>query len=107
MQQLSAVYKNMHIAREELMSRIWQKLHHNVPLIFAAVTTLVFWAGAFVAITIAAREVSPIPLALFRTGVAAIVVLALIPVLAKGKLDIPTRRDLPGFMLMAFLGFPV
>lgn len=79
----------------------------SLRLIAAATITLVAWAGAYVAITIAARDMSPAPFALARLGSAALVLLAVLPFVETPTARLPRARDLPGIALMALMGFPV
>lgn len=79
----------------------------RLPLILAAAVTLVTWAGAFVAITLAARELSPAPFALARLGSAALVLLIAWPLMRTERVRLPRWQDFPGLAFMALLGFPV
>jgi drug/metabolite transporter (DMT)-like permease len=79
----------------------------RAPLVIAAAVTLVTWAGAFVAVSVAARELSPAPFALARLGSAALVLLLAWPLIRGERLGLPRLRDLPGLAFMALLGFPV
>ena len=76
-------------------------------LVAAAATVLVSWAGAYVAIGIAAQELSPAPFALARIGGGALVLLAVLPFVRGVDLRLPPRRDLPAIGAMALLAFPI
>lgn len=82
-----------------VVSRFW--------LVAAAAVTLVAWAGAFVAIGIAAPELSPAPFALARLGSAALILLLVSPMMPGNPLRVPRPADLPALALMAGLGFPL
>ncbi len=79
----------------------------RLALVAAAGITLVTWAGAFVAIGIAARELSPAPFALARLGSAALVLLLAAPLMPGNQLRLPRLADLPTIAMMALLGFPI
>lgn len=80
---------------------------NRLALVAAAATTLVTWAGAFVAIGIAAPELSPAPFALARLGLAALILLLVSPFMPGTRVQVPRLSDLPALALMASLGFPV
>lgn len=79
----------------------------RLKLVAAAGFVLLSWAGAYVAIGIAAAELSPAPFALARIGGAALVLLALLPFVRGANLALPPRRDLPAIAAMAALAFPI
>ncbi|MGH8494776.1 MAG: DMT family transporter [Gammaproteobacteria bacterium] len=79
----------------------------KLKLIAAVVTTLVFWSGSYVAITIAAREFSPGPLSLARLGSAALILLFALPLFGGDALRAPRPRDLAAIVFMALIGFTV
>lgn len=79
----------------------------RLALVAAAGITLVTWAGAFVAIGIAAPELSPAPFALARLGSAALVLLLAAPLMPGNQLRLPRLADLPTIAMMALLGFPI
>lgn len=79
----------------------------RLALVAAAAVTLVTWAGAFVAIGIAAPELSPAPFALARLGSAALVLLLAAPLMPGHQLRLPRLADLPTIGMMALLGFPI
>lgn len=76
-------------------------------LIAAAATTLVFWSGAYIAISIAARELSPASLSLARLGSAALILLLALPWLDADARRLPRRADLVPLIAMALLGYPL
>lgn len=73
----------------------------------AAGLVLVSWAGAYVAISVAVKELSPAPFALARIGGAALVLLLLLPFVRGASLRLPPLRDVPVLALMAALAFPI
>jgi len=79
----------------------------RLKLVAAASFVLLSWAGAYVAIGIAARELSPAPFALARIGGGALVLLALLPFVRGVSLKLPPLRDLPAIAAMALLAFPL
>ena len=79
----------------------------RLKLIAAATTVLLSWAGAYVAIGIAARELSPAPFALARIGGGALVLAFILPFLRGAHLRLPPPRDVPAIAAMALLAFPV
>ncbi len=79
----------------------------RLKLVAAASTVLLSWAGAYVAIGIATRELSPAPFALARIGGAALVLLAALPFVRGATLRPPPLRDLPALFAMALLAFPI
>lgn len=79
----------------------------RLKLIAAATTVLLSWAGAYVAIGIATRELSPAPFALARVGGAALVLLAFLPFARGAALRLPPLRDLPALVAMALMAFPI
>lgn len=79
----------------------------NVKLIAAALVTLLCWSGAYVAISIAARELTPAALTLARLGTAALILLIALPLIGADARRLPRREDLPAILLMALLGYPV
>ena len=79
----------------------------RLKLVAAASFVLLSWSGAYVAIGIAVRELSPAPFALARIGGAALVLLALLPFVRGLSLRLPPLRDLPALAGMAFMAFPV
>lgn len=79
----------------------------RLKLVTAAGLVLLFWAGAYVAISVAVRELSPAPFALARVGGAALVLLLFLPLVRGASLSLPPRRDLPALALMATLAFPI
>lgn len=79
----------------------------RLKLIAAATTVLLSWAGAYVAIGIAARELSPAPFALARIGGGALVLAFILPFLRGADLRLPPLRDVPAIAAMALLAFPV
>lgn len=79
----------------------------RLKLFTAASFVLLSWAGAYVAIGIAARELSPAPFALARIGGGALVLLALLPLVRGADLKLPPMRDLPAIAVMALLAFPI
>ena len=95
---------------------IAERLHHRPllraavlqwRLVAAALTTLVFWSGSYIAISIAMRELSPAPFALARLGTAAIVLALVSPLFGRTVFALPRLKDLPFIALMAALGFPL
>ncbi len=76
-------------------------------LVAAALTTLVFWSGSYIAISIAARELSPAPFALARLGTAAIVLALVSPLFGRAIFTLPRLKDVPLIVAMAALGFPL
>lgn len=79
----------------------------RLKLIAAASVVLLSWAGAYVAIGIAAREISPAPFAFARVGGGALVLLALLPFVRGASVRLPPVRDLPAIAAMALLAFPI
>ena len=79
----------------------------RLKLFAAASFVLLSWAGAYVAIGIAARELSPAPFALARIGGGALVLLALLPFVRGARLALPPLRDVPAITVMALLAFPI
>lgn len=79
----------------------------RLKLAAAASFVLLSWAGAYVAIGIAGRELSPAPFALARIGGGALVLLLLLPFVRGVALRLPPLRDLPVLAAMALMAFPV
>lgn len=79
----------------------------RLKLVAAATTTLLAWAGAYVAIGIAAHELSPAPFALARVGGGALALLLLLPFVRGASLRLPPRRDLLPLLAMAMFAFPI
>lgn len=79
----------------------------NLKLFGAASFVLMSWAGAYVAIGIAAQELAPAPFALARIGGGALVLLALLPFVRGARLQLPPLRDVPAIAAMALLAFPI
>lgn len=79
----------------------------TLKLVAAAGFVLLSWAGAYVAIGIATRELSPAPFALARIGGGALVLLALLPFVRGASLALPPLRDVPALAAMALMAFPV
>lgn len=79
----------------------------TLKLVAAATLVLVSWAGAYVAIGIAVKEISPAPFALARIGGAALFLLLLLPFVGGPSIRLPPLRDLPRLAAMALLAFPV
>lgn len=79
----------------------------RLALAVAAATTILAWAGAFVAIGVAAQELSPAPFALARLGSAALILLLVAPVLPGLNLQVPRLAHLPAIAVMALLGFSI
>lgn len=93
--------------RDTTLSCLTSPTAGRLALVAAAATTLVAWAGAFVAIGIAAPELSPAPFALARLGSAALVLLLAAPLMPGNQLRLPRLADLPTIAMMALLGFPI
>ncbi len=79
----------------------------RLKLVAAAATVLVSWSGAYVAIGIAAQELSPAPFALARIGGGALALLALLPFVPGASLRLPPRRDFLPLLAMAMFAFPI
>lgn len=79
----------------------------RLKLVIAAGLVLLFWAGSYVAISVAVKELSPAPFALARIGGAALVLLLFLPFVRGVSLTLPPLRDLPALALMATLAFPI
>lgn len=79
----------------------------RLKLVAAAATTLLAWAGAYVAIGIAGRELSPAPFALARVGGGALALLALLPFVRGAAWRLPPKRDLLPLAAMALFAFPL
>lgn len=79
----------------------------KLKLFLAAAFVLLSWAGAYVAIGIAAHELAPASLALGRIGGGALMLLALLPFVRGVRLRLPPLRDLPLIAAMALMAFPV
>lgn len=79
----------------------------RIKLFAAASFVLLSWAGAYVAIGIAAQELAPAPFALARIGGGALVLLALLPFVRGASLKLPPLRDVPAIAAMALLAFPI
>lgn len=79
----------------------------RLKLVAAATIVLLSWAGAYVAIGSAARELSPAPFALARIGGGALALLAFLPFVRGASLTLPPLRDLPALAAMALLAFPI
>jgi len=73
-------------------------------IVVALIVTLLFWSSAFAGIRMGLRGYGPGELALFRFAVASIVLF--VYALFVG-LRMPRPRDLPGILVMGFLGFTV
>ena len=66
--------------------------------------TLIVWASAFIGIRLAVREYPPGALALVRFAVASLALAAFSPFAPGGAIRLPERRDLPGLLVMGFVG---
>lgn len=79
----------------------------GLKLAAAAGFVLLSWSGAYVAVAIAVKELSPAPFALARIGGGALALLALLPFMRGVSLRLPPARDLPRIAAMACMAFPV
>lgn len=76
----------------------------DIPLLGAALLTLVLWASAFVAIRLAMREYPAGSLALLRFLVAGISLALFRLVRPSGRLRLPARRHLPSLVMTGLVG---
>lgn len=87
-------------------STFWAKIgaRIDIPLTFAIIVVLCFWASAFAAIRVGLREYSPEHVALLRflTASAGLVIYGLIV-----RLPFPAWRDVPIIVVNGFFGFTV
>ena len=72
--------------------------------IMALGIAIIFWASAFAGIRAALEDFSPGPMALFRFGVASLVLLAI--VLLRG-MPLLAKKDVPFILVLGFLGISV
>ena len=76
----------------------------GIRTIMALGIAIIFWASAFSGIRAALEDFSPGPMALFRFGVASLVLLAI--VLLRG-MPLLAKKDVPFFLVLGFLGISV
>ncbi len=75
-----------------------------ISTVAALIVALLFWSSAFAGIRLGLRGYGPGELALLRFGVASLVLL--VYALA-ARVRLPRLRDVPGLLVMGFLGFTV
>lgn len=76
----------------------------NLSILIALFITVILWASAFVGIKAALIDYSPVHLAVFRYLVASII---LVPVALWKKIRIPTRSEIPRFVLIGVSGISI
>jgi drug/metabolite transporter (DMT)-like permease len=76
----------------------------GIRTIMALGIAIIFWASAFSGIRAALEDFSPGPMALFRFGVASLILLTI--VLLRG-MPLLAKKDIPFFLVLGFLGISV
>ncbi|MGE4583442.1 MAG: DMT family transporter [Sphaerochaeta sp.] len=79
-----------------------QESHDAHAVLYLSALTVILWSTAFVFTRIAIRSISPFPLGLLRYGAAALV---LVGIGFAKHIGLPSRRDIPLFLLLGALGF--
>ena len=87
------------------LSNIWNKTNRpKTIVVFAIITTILFWASAFPAIRVALKFYTPTEVALLRYIVAS---LTLIVYAFVKRLSLPRSKDIPQIALLGFVGFTI